>query len=119
MDTFNTTYYHNSDRTFGRPNQCGADDNGNPVYPCLATSPFWYNQQDSNTGATVSDDFNGPANDLGLGFFYENTASLYRNYSGGPPNNGSITAPVTHDTAFFLRDAYHKPDAKLTTYLNT
>jgi len=117
VDTFSNLYFHNYDRTFGRPNQCGADDNGNPVYPCLTHSPFWYFNQDTNTGTTVSDDFNGAANDLGVGFFYENTASLYRQYSGVPPS-ATITAPITHDTAFFVRDSYHRPDSRLTTYVN-
>ncbi|HEY7980893.1 MAG TPA: TonB-dependent receptor [Candidatus Eremiobacteraceae bacterium] len=117
VDTFSNFYFHDYDRTFGRPDQCKSDANGNPVYPCTTPNPSWHVDQDINTGATVSDDFNGPANDLGLGFFYENTASLYRQYNGAPPS-AVVTAPVTHDTAFFLRDAYHKPDSRLTTYVN-
>jgi outer membrane receptor protein involved in Fe transport len=117
VDTFSNYYFHDYDRTFGRPDQCGTDANGNPAYPCTTPNPSWHVDQDINTGGTISDDFNGAANDLGLGFFYENTASLYRQYNGAPPS-AVITAPVTHDTAFFVRDAYHKPDSKLTTYVN-
>jgi outer membrane cobalamin receptor len=117
VDTFSNFYFHDYDRTHGRPNQCGSDANGNPVYPCLTPNPSWYVDQDTNTGGTVSDDFNGTANDLGVGFFFENTASLYRSYSGAP-SSATITAPITHDTAFFVRDSYHKPDSKLTTYVN-
>jgi outer membrane cobalamin receptor len=116
IDTFSNFYFHDYDRTFSIPFQCGSDSSGNPVYPCTA-QPFWHVDQDTNSGTTVSDDFNGAANDLGLGFFYENTASLYRQYSGVAPS-ATITAPITHDTALFLRDAYHKPDARLTTYVN-
>jgi outer membrane receptor protein involved in Fe transport len=117
VDTFSNYYFHDYDRTFGRPDQCGTDANGNPAYPCTTPNPSWHVDQDINTGGTISDDFNGPVNDLGLGVFYENTASLYRQYNGAPPS-AVITAPVTHDTAFFVRDAYHKPDSKLTTYVN-
>ncbi|HEY5095185.1 MAG TPA: TonB-dependent receptor [Candidatus Eremiobacteraceae bacterium] len=117
VDTFSNFYIHNYDRTFGRPDQCGTDDSGNPIYPCTTPDPSWHVDQDTNTGASIADDFSGTANDIGVGFFYENTSSLYREYRGAPVS-ATITAPVTHDTAFFLRDAYHKPDAKLTTYLN-
>ena len=117
VDTFSNFYFHDYDRTFGRPDQCGTDSSGNPTYPCTTPNPSWHVDQDTNTGTSFSDDFNGTANDLGVGFFYENTASLYRQYNGTAPD-ATITAPITHDTAFFLRDAYHKPDSRLTTYVN-
>ncbi|HET9342667.1 MAG TPA: TonB-dependent receptor [Candidatus Eremiobacteraceae bacterium] len=103
IDTFGNIYHHNYDRTFALP----------------YGSPFWYVNNDTNSGMSVSDDIDATANDLGFGFFYENTASLYRNYT--PTSTPAFTeaGPITHDTAFFLRDAYHAPASDLTTYLNT
>ncbi|HLJ82897.1 MAG TPA: TonB-dependent receptor [Candidatus Eremiobacteraceae bacterium] len=124
VDTFSNFYYHNYNRTFERPLACGTDSFGNIVYPC-GLNPSWHVDQDVNTGATISDDFVGTRNDFGAGFFWENTASLYRSYSwntenmGAPANlSAAITSPVTHDDAFFLRDAYQPQHSDLTTYLN-
>ncbi len=105
VDAFSNFYFHTYDRTF--------------ELPCC--SPFWRNLQDTNTGFSISDDVQTPANDVGLGYFFENTASLYRIYTGDPNNLStppSIAGPITHDNAFFVRDAYHAPASDLTTYLN-
>ena len=99
LDTFSNFYHHTYDRTF--------------ALPCC--NPFWYNNSDTNTGATISDNIDGVNNDVGGGFFWENTASNYLTYS--PSVSGA--APITHDTAFFIRDAYHPASSKLTTYLNS
>ena len=98
VDAFSNVYHHNYDRTYALP----------------AGSPFWYVNGDTNSGVSVSDDIDGAANDVGFGYFYENTASNYRTYSPGLTAAG----PITHDTAFFLRDAYHAPASDLTTYVN-
>ena len=122
-DTFSNFYYHNYNRTFQRPLQCGTDNLG---LPFCTLNPSWHVDQDVNTGATLSDDWASQRNDFGAGVFWENTASLYSSYSwnlrnGTTPGSVSaaITSPVTHDEAFFLRDAYQIPKSNLTTYLNT
>jgi len=99
LDAFGNNYFHVYDRTYGLPAVNGA---------------FWRNLGDSNTGVSLSDDIAGSANDVGFGYFYENTASNYLVYAP----DVSAAAPVTHDTAFFVRDAYHAPVSDLTTYVN-
>ena len=124
VDGFSNFYYHNYNRTFQRPLICGTDTGGNPIFPC-GLNPSWHVDQDNNTGATVSDDWAGDRNDFGAGFFWENTASLYRSYTWNTVNGttpaslgAAVTSPVTHDDAFFLRDAYHPVNSSLTTYVN-
>jgi outer membrane receptor for ferrienterochelin and colicin len=112
VDTFSNFYHHIYDRTFQRPNQFISSPV--PDQP----NPSWHADNDTNTGTTVSDDFAGERNDFGLGFFYENTASHYSQYNPAQ-SPAVITSPITHDTAYFLRDSYSAPGSKLTTYLNT
>ena len=118
VDTFSNFYHHTYDRTFQRPYQFvpAPGPTGTPIPN--QPNPSWHADDDTNSGATLSDDFEGDRNDFGLGLFYENTASLYSQYNPAqaPP---VITSPVTHDAAVFFRDAYHAPDSRLTTYLNT
>ena len=112
VDAFGNVYHHSYDRTFQLPCQANLDSGGN-VTSC-SFSPFWYVNSDTNSGISISDDVDGTANDIGFGYFYENTASDYRSYTPSLTTAG----PITHDTAFFLRDAYHAPASDLTTYLN-
>lgn len=118
LDAFGNNYFHVYDRTYELPCQAVINQSGNNSG--LSCNPFWRDLGDSNTGVSVSDDIDGSANDLGFGYFYENTASNYLvyNQSGASPVSISAAAPVTHDTAFFLRDAYHAPVSDLTTYVN-
>ncbi|HKW44009.1 MAG TPA: TonB-dependent receptor plug domain-containing protein, partial [Candidatus Eremiobacteraceae bacterium] len=117
VDGFSNFYHHTYDRTHQLPHRCDAPA-PDPFTPCagspFTTTPSWNTANDTNTGLTLSDDFAGERNDFGAGLFYENTAAEYIQYSPGP----APVAPLTHDTAFFLRDAYHKPDSMLTTYVN-
>jgi outer membrane cobalamin receptor len=115
VDTFSNFYHHTYDRTYTLPCIVGTDQFGNPI-PCQY-NPFWYNNNDSNTGFTVSDNIEGLTNTIGGGIFYENTASFYATYTPtqGPP---AFSAPITHDSAYFVRDAYHPQNSNLTTYVN-
>lgn len=99
LDSFSNTYFHVYDRTFGLP---------------IVNGAFWRDLGDTNSGVSISDDIEGNANDVGFGYFYENTASKYLVYAP----TVTAAAPITHDTAFFLRDAYHAPASDLTTYVN-
>jgi len=112
LDAFGNVYHHNYDRTFGLPCFANLDGGGNVVN--CSFSPFWYVNGDTNAGLSASDDISGSSNDFGFGYFYENTASDYRTYVPSVTTAG----PITHDTAFFLRDAYHAPSSDLTTYAN-
>lgn len=118
VDTFSNFYHHTYDRTYSLPCQAVFDSSGNMVNPCQF-NPFWYNNADTNTGLTVSDDITGLSNEFGFGYFYENTASNYITYTPAQSSAPAIATPVTHDTAFFLRDAYRAPASDLTTYVNT
>lgn len=117
FDTFSNFYHHTYDRTYSLPCQAVFDSRGNITNPCQF-NPFWYNDDDTNTGMTLSENISGLVNDIGGGFFYENTASLYRTYTPSQTPGVAISAPITHDTAYFVRDAYHPESSNLTTYLN-
>lgn len=113
LDAFGNNYFHVYDRTYELP--CSAvvsQSTGNNVG--VSCNPFWRDLGDSNTGLSVSDDIDGTTNDIGFGYFYENTASNYLVFTP----TVTPAAPITHDTAFFLRDAYHAPVSDLTTYVN-
>lgn len=116
VDTFSNYYHHTYDRTFSRPCQAILNGSGN-VVGCQY-NPFWYNNGDSNAGLTISDDVNGLSNDIGLGVFYENTASKYETNTPSQTPASTFASPITHDTAVFLRDAYHPQSSDLTTYFN-
>ena len=116
LDGFSNFYHHSYDRTHSLPFQfvglnpsTGVDNQANP---------FWYNTNDTNTGLTLSDNIVGDNNEVGFGYFYENTASFYDTHTPRQTPALAELAPITHDTAFFLRDAYHPLSSHLATYLN-
>ena len=116
LDGFSNFYHHTYDRTHTLPfqfvglnPQTGVDNQENP---------FWYNTNDTNTGLTLSDNIVGNNNEFGFGYFYENTASFYDTHTPRQTPALAVLAPITHDTAFFVRDAYHPLSSRLATYLN-
>ena len=112
IDSFSNVYHHTYDRTFSLPCQYLS-----AAQPCVA-NPFWYNNNDTSTGLQVSDNISGRNNEVGGGFYYQNTASLYVNDTPAQTPAQTVTSPITHDTAFFIRDAYRPQSSDLTTYLN-
>jgi hypothetical protein len=110
LNTFSNIYLHTYDRTAQLPYIYV------PPYPNGVPNPYWYNEKAADTGATLSDNIIVPDNELGFGYFWENSAYFYR--VGGPGGAQDKPAPITHDTSFFLRDAYNPVASPLTTYLN-
>ncbi|HXN08665.1 MAG TPA: hypothetical protein VN860_03295, partial [Candidatus Acidoferrales bacterium] len=100
-NTFTNIYYHTSDRTWQLPFFTVPGDNA-----------FWFNEKAANTGLTLSDDVVNLSNEFGFGYFWENSAFNY--VLTGKPQK----APITHDTAFFFRDAWHPTASRLTAYGN-
>ncbi|MDQ6824843.1 MAG: TonB-dependent receptor, partial [Candidatus Eremiobacteraeota bacterium] len=101
VNTFSNVYAQTYDRTGQLPFTAVTGDN-----------PFWRNELAVNTGLTASDDILGANNEFGFGYFWENSAYAFT-LKGAPQ-----PAPLTHDTAFFVRDAWHPLSSYLTTYAN-
>src|ERR1700694_3464509 len=101
LNTFTNVYASTYDRTAQLPFAVFQGDNA-----------FWRNEQVVNTGLTASDDILGANNEFGFGYFLENSAHPF------PLNGAKRPAPITHDTAFFVRDAWHPLSSYLTTYTN-
>ncbi len=77
----------------------------------------WHNENSTNTGVTATYDIPGRNNDLGVGSFWENSSYYFLQ---GTTATGGVQqlAPTFHDTAYFLRDAWHPLNSPLTTYGN-
>ncbi|SRR5579872_506587 len=101
VNTFTNTYRDSVDRTAQLPFTAVPTD-----------SASWSYEQASNTGATISDDILGKNNEFGLGYFWENEAYFFQQ------NGAEQPAPTVHQTAYFLRDAWHPVNSHLTTYGN-
>jgi hypothetical protein len=121
INGFSNLYTHVYDRTFGLPNLLVASANdpvtGNPnclpAAPCTLTSnPFWYNEQVSNAGVIGTDSVTWQNNELGVGAYYDNTASLFHTVGFFQPS------PIAHETSIFVRDSYHPVNSPLTAYVS-
>jgi outer membrane receptor protein involved in Fe transport len=101
VNTFSNIYRDSVDRT-----------DQLPFFSALGDNAQWSFEQASNTGLTVSDDIAGRDNEFGFGYFWENSADYYQQ------NGVQQLAPITHQTSYFLRDAWHPVSSRLTTYAN-
>jgi hypothetical protein len=99
-DLYVSRFAQTFDRTWQLPFKNAPGDRAN-----------WRNRQVVESGASISDDLHLGRNDLGFGFSWMNDAYLFTQ-KGLPAG-----APIVHETAFFLRDAYH-PSQKLYAYAN-
>ncbi|HLI97275.1 MAG TPA: hypothetical protein VKT72_14500, partial [Candidatus Baltobacteraceae bacterium] len=101
LNTFTNVYRDSVDRTAQLPFTNVPTDNAQ-----------WSYEQASNVGLTASDDILGRDNEFGFGYFWENSAYQYQ-------QNGALQpAPITHQNSYFLRDAWHPLNSRLTTYGN-
>ncbi|PZR60284.1 MAG: hypothetical protein DLM53_11460 [Candidatus Eremiobacter antarcticus] len=106
INTFTNLYLRDVSRTSQLPFFNESGDNA-----------AWHNEQSTNTGATASYDIPGRNHEFGFGYFYEN--SSYYFLQGSTETGGQQQpTPTFHETAFFLRDAWHPQDSPLTTYGN-
>ena len=71
----------------------------------------WINDRAVETGADVSDELHFNGNDLGAGVSWMN--DTYGFFQNARP----VSVPATHETAFYVRDAYH-PVPRLYAYAN-
>lgn len=101
LNTFTNIYRDSVDRTAQLPFFNVPNDNAQ-----------WSFEQASNAGLTISDDIQGHNNEFGFGSFWENSAYYFQQ------NGVQQPAPITHQTSYFLRDAWHPVNARLTTYAN-
>lgn len=101
LNTFTNIYRDSVDRTAQLPFFKVPDDNAD-----------WSFEQASNAGLTVSDDIQAQNNEFGFGYFWENSAYFYQQ------NGAPQLAPITHQTSYFLRDAWHPVSSHVTTYAN-
>jgi len=106
LNTFSNIYRDSVDRTYQLPFFVAPGDNA-----------AWSIEQATNTGLTVSDDILAKNNEFGFGYFWENSAYFFLT---GDPIMGGVEqpAPITHETSYFLRDAWHPVNSRLTTYGN-
>lgn len=99
FDTFTNRYYNVSDRTFELPFVTAPGDNGSHTNTNVTT-----------TGGTLSDNFLGRDNQFGVGF-------EYTNYAYNTQKSGVLEgAPIVHETAEFVREAYHPQGSPLAAY---
>jgi outer membrane receptor protein involved in Fe transport len=107
LNTFANIYRDSVDRTHQLPFFAVPSDN-----------PSWTIEQATNTGLTLSDDILAKNNEFGLGYFWENSAYYFLTGMPAPIGGQEQPAPITHQTAYFLRDAWHPVNSRLTTYGN-
>jgi len=101
VNTFSNIYRDSVDRTYQLPFFVTPGDNAQ-----------WSFEQATNSGLTASDDILAKNNEFGFGYFWENSAYYYQQ------NGVEQPAPITHQTAYFLRDSWHPTNSRLTTYGN-
>lgn len=116
INGFSDLYTQTYDRTWGLPfilvpPAVPAGPGCNPA--CTLTSnPGWHNIWLSNAGVVASDSMVWDNDELGIGAYYDNDASLFT-------SNGSFNpSPVAHETSVFLRNALHPLNSPLTTYVS-
>jgi outer membrane receptor for ferrienterochelin and colicin len=100
FDAYTSRFAQTFDRTWQLPFEHAPGDRA-----------LWRNRQVVETGAVLSDDLHSQTGDFGFGFSWMNDAYGLRQ------NGALVGAPVTHETAFFLREAYH-PLPKVYAYAN-
>jgi len=99
LDGFTNRYLDTVDRTDQLPFESTAGDAGSHA-----------NSEASATGFQASDNIIGTNNEFGVGL--EHT-----NYAYKLQRNGSLRgAPIVHETAAFVRDAYHAQNSPLALY---
>lgn len=101
LNMFTNVYRDSVDRTAQLPFFAVPNDNAQ-----------WSYEQATNSGLTASDDIVGRNNEVGFGYFWENSAYRYQQ------NGQEQPAPITHQTSYFVRDAWHPLNSRLTTYGN-
>lgn len=101
LSTFTNLYRDSVDKTFALPFTNQPGDAGS-----------WNIEQAANAGITLSDDILGHNNEFGFGYFWENSAYYFQQ------NGVEQPAPTVHQTSYFLRDAWHPVNSRLTTYGN-
>lgn len=100
LDAYTSRFAQTFDRTWQLPFVAAPGDRA-----------LWRNRQVVESGAQVSDDLHSRTGDFGFGFSWMNDAYALR-------QKGALAgAPITHETAFFVREAYH-PASKLYVYAN-
>ena len=127
INGYSDLYAHTYDRTFQLPyilqaNSCDpaiAAANGQscagpspPLNNCpctLVSNPFWYNEQVNNAGVVGTDSIVWDQNELSVGGYYNNTASLFSNVGSFQPS------PIAHETSAFFRDTWHPTNSPLST----
>jgi hypothetical protein len=99
FDTFTNRYYVVSDRTFQLPFAMTPGDSGSHTNTNVTT-----------TGGTFSDNFLGRNNEFGVG-------AEYTNYAYNTQKSNVLEgAPIVHETAEFVREAYHPASSPLAAY---
>jgi hypothetical protein len=100
LDAYTSRFAQTFDRTWQLPFRQTPGDRA-----------LWRNRQVVETGAVLSQELHAARSDFGFGFSWMNDA--YALLQKGAP----VGTPITHETAFFVREAYH-PAPKLYAYAN-
>ena len=112
---FSDLYQHTYDRTWQLPFILvppSSSTSGCTPSCTLASNPFWYNEQVGNAGVIGTDSIVWDNNELGVGAYYDNSASLFFTDGAFQPS------PIAHETSVFARDVWHPLSSPLTTYLS-
>jgi outer membrane receptor protein involved in Fe transport len=100
FDAYTSRFAQTFDRTWQLPFRNAPGDRA-----------LWRNRQVVESGAVLSDDLHSKTGDFGFGFSWMNDAYALLQ------NAALAGAPITHETAFFVREAYH-PLPKVYAYAN-
>ena len=104
-----TNYWRQKyDRTFQLPFNAATDTSGTGFGP----NPYITDPAVSTSGLSITDEFNGRNNDIGLGFAYNNYA--YNLHTLGSPDSN----PIVNDRSWFIQDVYHPENANYRFYFN-
>ncbi len=83
-----------------------------PFLAASGDSPFWLQPQVTTSGGSLTDQYFGNQNDIGLGYAYNNYAYFFKQ------NGTQQPSPIVHDTTVYAQDVYHPTRANYTAYVN-
>jgi outer membrane receptor for ferrienterochelin and colicin len=104
VSTYTNRFNQIYDRTFELPYVV---TNG-----AFGLNPFWLQPQVTTTGASVTDQYSGTNNDVGLGLAQNNYAYLFLS------NGVQQPSPIVHDDTAYMQDVFHPVNARYNLYVN-
>ena len=105
VDGFTNRWFQLYDRTFQLPFSVINGDNAFNLSPSVNT-----------TGGAIEDTLSGTANDIGVGFAYNNYAYLFKQQVKSVQS--ILPSPVVHDESVYIQDVYHPANANYRLYFN-